>query len=228
MKRVNIDDKVTYYKYSDDSDPLPLMKYQVVTVKDAPYYGCVEYGRRIILNINKAIPISRRIVTLIHEGLHVLNQGWSHGKLHSMAVHIFSMPLATATELALMSKSHIDEATLALVKEFSKKHIHKILRNREMFYHSSDDYDDYSRKIGHQSGSEHTKGDNVKEKEKENEKELSPIMSTWTPDSIWMLIDKILGKLELHRGDKAALTSSIKRAYDLEPSLRQFMKSIGL
>lgn len=120
------------YKY-DESDPLPLEDYNIQLVDDAEFYGCVIYGKKIIINNNRSIPLARKLVTLIHEALHVVNPGYSHGALHHLACLIFSLPNATSEEISLMSKITITQARLNLIRDFlrSDKIINVIKRLRD-------------------------------------------------------------------------------------------------
>lgn len=108
-------------------DPEDLIKYPVYLVVDTPFYGRVIYNHRIDINVESRIPVWRRVIALIHEGLHVINPGWTHIQLHNLAVSIFLRPEATAEELALMTKAYITERKLNAIRQYAKKHAARLL-----------------------------------------------------------------------------------------------------
>lgn len=103
-----------------------LLDYPVNQVRDVSYYGRVVYNDKIEVNVERAIPMWRKLIALIHEGLHVINPGWTHVQLHNLAVAIMSHPNETAENISLATKCFITDKKLKLIKQFVKKNFHKL------------------------------------------------------------------------------------------------------
>jgi len=73
--------------------------YAVVRVdaEDMPHYGECDYGERVI-RIRKGQALEEMIDTLLHEGLHAQEPGWSEAKVKRRATQLTALVVEALTK----------------------------------------------------------------------------------------------------------------------------------